>query len=195
MSNEKISDLIEQIAESIVFLEVEDVQSIAQIHSLFEKLTSEFADQETLKNVSLEIEDLLKDLLMDDVADIPAALDYINTCISAYQMFFRDGKDAGEVTFPKRNAGDNEDDKGLQLPDNVDESIFFEFIGRQSADLLEFESQIMGLEAENGTELLPDMKRYIHTLKGESGLMGLNEAESVCHRTEDIIEKGISPHL
>ncbi|MCK5520281.1 MAG: Hpt domain-containing protein, partial [Candidatus Marinimicrobia bacterium] len=194
MANENIVlELVEEISEALVFLELEDVQSIASVHSLFEKLTSKLVKKEDQHKVSLAIEDLLKDLLMEDVEDIPAALTYINSCMSAFQSIYRDGIINNDVVFPElASAGDN---TGLKLPNNVDESIFMEFIGRQETDLHEFESKIMDLDSGSVEEMIPELKRFIHTLKGESGLMGLSDSEAVCHKIEDIIENGFTPNL
>ncbi len=195
----KIAELLEKIAEAMVFMDTENVQDIAGMHSNFEELSSGLKKEgnEAFYSCSCGIEDLLKDLLMEEVADKDAALAYINACIVAFQEVYRDGRDAGSVTLPdvSGNGAGGAADSGFRLPDNVDESIFTEFISRQAPELLEFEAQIMALDSADRETQMPAMKRYIHTLKGESALMGLSEAEEVCHRAEDIIEIGYSPEL
>ena len=81
---------------------------------------------------------------------------------------------------------DNSQVSSPDLPSNVDEEIFTNFLSRQSGVLEEMECTILNIE--KGAEI-SEFKRLIHTLKGEAGVLGLQDIERLCHRTEDYIEK------
>ena len=69
-----------------------------------------------------------------------------------------------------------------------DESILNEFLTRQIDTLGEIENELLDMENEPGPEQLDDLKRFFHTLKGESGLLGFDDVAELCHATEDMIQ-------
>lgn len=74
----------------------------------------------------------------------------------------------------------------------MDEEIFFDFLNGQAAALQEIEAHIPALE--NGEcERLNDIRRRLHTLKGEAGVIGLTDLEYVCHELETILENPRNP--
>ncbi|HPN82235.1 MAG TPA: Hpt domain-containing protein [Spirochaetota bacterium] len=78
------------------------------------------------------------------------------------------------------------------LPENADMEIFTEFLSRQPGVLEEMEEYILALDRTRDEGSINKLKRLIHTMKGESGLLGLNEVQKVCHATESLLEEGSS---
>jgi len=76
------------------------------------------------------------------------------------------------------------------LPENADMEIFTEFLSRQPGVLEEMEEYILDLDRTRDEGSINKLKRLIHTMKGESGLLGLNEVQKVCHATETLLEDG-----
>ncbi len=76
------------------------------------------------------------------------------------------------------------------LPAHADESIFAEFLERQSEGINEMETMILDLEKSDDGFKLGALRRFIHTLKGESALLGLADVERLCHTTEDALNEG-----
>lgn len=76
----------------------------------------------------------------------------------------------------------------LTLPAYVDEAIMSDFLGRQGGVLEEMDSQILELERSGSSETFAEFRRLIHTLKGESGMLGLTGVEKLCHATEDALD-------
>ncbi len=74
----------------------------------------------------------------------------------------------------------------LNLPPNVDETIFTEFLARQGGVLEEVESHMLALENADDAALA-SLKRIIHTLKGETGLLGIEAVARLCHTMEDAL--------
>ena len=69
----------------------------------------------------------------------------------------------------------------------MDEAVFREFLSSQSVGLEELEGDILALDKGQG-EKLASLRRRIHTMKGESGMVGLEGMEEVCHALEDYID-------
>lgn len=70
----------------------------------------------------------------------------------------------------------------------VDDQIISEFLSRQKDGLAEIEETILGFEEGAPESAAEFLKRWIHTLKGESGLLGLNDVAELCHATEDMMQ-------
>jgi two-component system chemotaxis sensor kinase CheA len=75
------------------------------------------------------------------------------------------------------------------MPEWGDEKTLRDFLAGQKANLDELEAVI--LEMESGApEPRASFKRRLHTMKGEAGVLGLEDMEAVCHATEDFLEAG-----
>ncbi len=69
-------------------------------------------------------------------------------------------------------------------PQNDD--ILAEFLNHSKFVLEEMEKLIMESEAGNGSSA-EALKRLIHTMKGEAGVLGLSDVSAICHAAEDYI--------
>jgi two-component system chemotaxis sensor kinase CheA len=75
----------------------------------------------------------------------------------------------------------------LVLPAEVDEELFAEFLSTQRLALEELEQDILALEGGDQTRM-SELRRRIHTMKGESGVVGLEPLAEVCHAVEDFLD-------
>lgn len=75
----------------------------------------------------------------------------------------------------------------FELPDWVDEEIFHDFLSASKILLEELEGEILAY-AEGDESALRRFRGRLHGLKGEAGVLGLDELASVCHALEDRIE-------
>jgi two-component system chemotaxis sensor kinase CheA len=78
-------------------------------------------------------------------------------------------------------------ERQFELPEWVDETVFRDFISNHTDSIVDVEREIMEIEEGNGTALA-DLKRRVHTLKGEAGLIGLQPLEHLCHVVEELLE-------
>jgi len=75
------------------------------------------------------------------------------------------------------------------LPKNADEEIFKDFLINQINVMEDLEANIMKLDSDEGEHANFEIKRMLHTLKGEANLMGLKLVGDVCHESETYISK------
>lgn len=75
-----------------------------------------------------------------------------------------------------------------QVNSLVDDQIISEFLSRQKDGLTEIEETILGFEDDVADSEAEGLKRWIHTLKGEAGLLGLADVADLCHLTEDMMQ-------
>lgn len=96
---------------------------------------------------------------------------------------------SGEPNFPKGSTGEAVSDTGLE---GVDQAFLPEFIETHRLQLEEFESWLLNKEFKNddGEDTEALVKRYIHSLKGDAGSIGLKDIERTCHKVEDSLSQG-----
>ncbi len=83
------------------------------------------------------------------------------------------------------------------LPENVDPEIFSDFITKQVSVLDELEMYVINLDGPDGEEAISEIKRILHTLKGEANLVGFKNVGDICHKSETFLneEKDVSDYL
>jgi two-component system chemotaxis sensor kinase CheA len=83
---------------------------------------------------------------------------------------------------------DDEAPAGLKLSELVEDSIVSEFLGRQGDSIGEVQSMVIGFEDDVPEGAVDELKRWFHTIKGESGLLGLELLAELSHAAEDMLQ-------
>ncbi len=101
-----------------------------------------------------------------------------------------------------RNNGQSLKQEAIQgcsseLRVDVDQSLLVEFIERHIQGIEEFEAELLEAvtsgvvdldpSAEEAQQAARSINRYIHTLKGDAGSVGIIGIERACHRLEDLL--------
>ena len=76
---------------------------------------------------------------------------------------------------------------------SADKELLGEYLTEQRARLEEIEGVLLVLEKENSESHLADLRRALHTIKGDSGFLGLSEIEHIAHVAEDFLEASSYP--
>lgn len=79
-------------------------------------------------------------------------------------------------------------DTEFHLPPEVDEPLFNEFVSNTRLALDDLEREIEQLRLES-PDALAVVKRRLHTLKGEAGMLGLADLEHIIHCSETFLEQ------
>ncbi|MEM8711626.1 MAG: Hpt domain-containing protein, partial [Planctomycetota bacterium] len=84
------------------------------------------------------------------------------------------------------------DEADEHAEDAADDDLLALFVAAGTETLLELESAILTLDqvedAGEASEVIASLKRDIHTLKGECGVLSLHTAQEVWHEVENLIE-------
>jgi HPt (histidine-containing phosphotransfer) domain-containing protein len=75
-----------------------------------------------------------------------------------------------------------------------DEDILADFLSRQAVVLQELEVHILALEKGRAPESLAALLHILHTMKGDSGFLGLSSVEQLCHSTENYLQSAQYPY-
>jgi len=204
---EELLKLIEESAVQLVMVEPSDLSGLADLHTHFAKIHqhAQQVDSAAARQVKLiqsacgEATDLLEKIIMAEVADTTAAIESLNETTKLMQRL------ASEITAGEHVGPGGSSDKSLadqadaapegtgaspntpSLPANVDENIFREFLNSQPDVLASLEAAILAAEKDPSTENRDAVKAILHNLKGEAGLMGLQEVAASCHESESLL--------
>ena len=69
-----------------------------------------------------------------------------------------------------------------------DDMVFNNFAEELQTLSAALETMVLKFEKHPDSAILDDLKRLFHTLKGESGVLGLHDIEKLCHMVEDLLE-------
>lgn len=190
-------DILENLAGELVLAGPSDLQALAQVHAGLQELAGvpEVARRPLLAQAAAAAVALVEKVILCEAAAPAAALDTVARTVSALQSVLSAGCGEFEVAWPPElglalpaGADTAAPAAGaMALPPQVDAGIFAEFLARQPGVLDEAEALVLALEKGAGGEPLAQLKRLLHTLKGESALLGLDDVERLCHAAEDAL--------
>ena len=210
-----ISKRVRELSEAVILLEPTDLQALASVHSQFEEIESS-ASEAALPRIgeaSRAAATLIEQIILDEVPDPNAALSVIVETVTIIQRTLREGRSADHVSFPKElglapvtpsiPASESpvpEPAEPVTPPPgaaatHADEELLSEFINRQNGALEEIEEIILSLEKSFDEARLDNLRGLIHTMKGEAGVLGLDELQRVCHALEDRLGPHVAKHM
>lgn len=191
-------------ASDFIMLDPSDLPAMAHFVKRLEAQSEEMealsADHaSTLKHAAVR----LKGVILKDEADPDGAMQEISATIESLQCAAQQAGQGAEGAPSDEPTGVVEetpadDDSGTAPPPWVDDTIVAAYVEQQAHALPEMEERVLAFEKLRAPELLGDLRRLIHTLKGESGVVGALHIEKVCHRLEDYLDgpiDGVAPDV
>ncbi|MCC6220336.1 MAG: Hpt domain-containing protein [Deltaproteobacteria bacterium] len=184
----KLKELIDELSLTTVLLDEDDPSSlepiIASCQSL-QHLTQHHNSQQRLYAACLAF------LTASKSHDAKALFDQAKAFVTAAQDYIIDPSSA---VFP--NEHNTSTDKhiawGDDLAKDYDEDLLLDFIAQYDQSLDEFEADLLAnaykpKAASDSSDFNSSVRRYLHTLKGDSGTVGLIGISRATHILEDIL--------
>ena len=172
---------LNELAQQVVLLDTQDWQSLFAVQEQCTKLAELFdlADSPAQREIALNIHHMIDAIIQEKVTDIDAHLESLNEAVATLQE--SPVAQSGEMS-PEPSNSDIQKDP-----------IFIEFIGRALTflDGLEEQTRLLEKDAQN-TEALSIWRRDIHTIKGESGMLALDDVCAMCNAIEEALEQPLS---
>ncbi|MCE5229429.1 chemotaxis protein CheA [bacterium] len=197
---------VEELAGLIVQAEPSNLRLLADMHGRMEKI-EEWAATEGLRAAADAIKAtarLIEGIILEEVPDGQAALDVAGRAVTSLQAIVLAGRSPDEVTFPAELLGANEpptaETPAEKPPIKIDApaddaTILADFLARQDSVLEDIEKCILDIESPEKCEpAAAALKRLLHTLKGEAGMLGLANVEKTCHESEDLLGGPLPDH-
>ncbi len=180
---------LEKISSDWVLADSGDLQVLAALHAELTGIVGECEEnvrEAVSRHCNVAIGSLEK-LIMGESQDPTQELHSISSSISGLYSVVSDGLPQRKGSAPPRSKkAVPKNEKSANMA--VDENILRDFLGRQPGVLENLEERILAMEKLPDTKTLEDIQRILHTLKGESALLGMSEVEKLCHKAEDFLE-------
>lgn len=171
--------------------DVDDLAALVNLQESFQSLHSE-VDSDELSSLAQAVDSaasLVEEIILRETEDANATFELICKIVEF----------AGEV-LQAVEAGESPDsissplDAGGQAGapsggEDIDEELLSAWVSECEHSLAELESTVVEVEdASDPGELIAEIRRAVHTLKGESGVLSLHVAQKLCHEAESLID-------
>lgn len=206
MNNEQLSSIIEKLALEVVLIDHTEIDEMGDIVELFTQIVNWAEDnsQTILLHAASECAAIMTKLIAQSDPSPEESFSFITSAISEIQSHARNEFNFMAMVLPaipgiKVPETENSNVKtspapdkiGLRhpttLPGHLDNELFAEFLALQTGNLDKMEALILSIEEQSDESSIIELKRMIHTIKGEAGFLNLGEIETLCHLTEDIL--------
>ncbi len=162
---------IQAAAKAAVLTDAGDLQSLVALGDLLRQLSTDASGEgiAEVARTSAEAADLSDAIVLRQVDDVEAAfrrvIEAVRACDTAIE----------QASAPAREPADPE--------------LLLAWVASCESSLPEIEHLAVTAESHGLTpETAADIRRRIHTLKGECGVLSLSEAQSLCHDLESLID-------
>ena len=175
--------VLEDLAGAVMGTDAADEAGVARLIAIFDELAA--AGDPACATAAAETAARVR-AASADVRALGAALDAASEEVARMQEALAKAARAQPTPAPMPE-GASADPGALVLPDWGDEKVLREFLAAQRGSLEELEEEILAMEGGDA-ERRGAFRRRLHTMKGEAGVLGLDDMERICHATEDFIE-------
>lgn len=200
MSAGDVVKQITDVSQALIMADTNDPRALAELASQFEKI-SDLEEQDcppVIARASASVADLIKTAILDESCDKAAQLDVVSRTLSVMQLAAEGETDTARIVFPSelgyQAPGAPEKPAGTNaVPPDADDEIFAMFLAEQKSTLEDIESHILNIEKGDDPEAEAALRRVLHTLKGEAGVLGLTDVANLCHAVEDFLDTAGAP--
>ena len=187
-----VTEHVEKLAEQVVSTEPSDLRGLAEMHTGLLEVASWAREQNAPRtaDAATKSAELVESIILGECADAAEALNAVGAAVTTYQQVTRGDVPDADAEYPGRLVGEATGGSGftVSLPPYVDEAIFSEFLTRQQGGLEDMEELILATEHGGDENKVAELRRQIHTLKGEAALLGLEDVERLCHTVEEHLQ-------
>lgn len=168
---------VEQLARMTVLSDAADLPGLVAIQEQAVTLATELDE-----NKASEVAELARQIskLAESIV--------LRTMPNADQAFQEIGKVIDRLQASAASAGSDQPapDSASQASDN---ELISSWISSCEGMLTELEGRLLSLEkTPDDKEVIADIRRTMHTLKGECGVLSLHAAQQLCHEAESLID-------
>ncbi len=103
------------------------------------------------------------------------------------------GSTGDEITGISQEMAQEDDGSEGEGAFAADKELLAEYLEEQKNRLEQIEGHLLSLENEASEGALADLRRALHTIKGDSGFLGLSEVVQITHEAETFLEENSPP--
>jgi two-component system chemotaxis sensor kinase CheA len=191
-----IKQTVEELAKATALADAENLPALVEMQDAFQRLKDQIDndDLKGLEDVAQCASELLEDIVLRQIDDTEEAFGLISQTVEYAQQVVdavERGESATVVPSPFAPAGD---DAGNALPtEAIDMELLAAWLSELDQKLQEVENAVIEVETvDDPSELIAEIRRHVHTIKGECGVLSLGEAQKHCHDAESLIDHCIN---
>ena len=218
MSQEKVVQLLNDLAADVVMLEPGDLSGLGQLLKGIEELEKPevSAGFEYLLPRAEQLRDVIVTIIYDEFKDSEKSFELLSKSISEIQKALRDGPESCAAVTPEGPAvsvikeavvvkesaveiesesvaedqsQDSSDELFAGVDFSQDQDLYQGFIAESNEHLDTIEENILNLEQDpENLEILNAIFRPFHTIKGVSGFMNLKQMNVIAHHLENLLD-------
>ncbi len=199
MYSKEFRDTIEIISMNLIDLDEKDHQEMASLLIYLDLLKTETSQHNNLSLTKLvnSIISLIEKLILidiDPIDNVDSVYEQINEGFEHFKKIIDSSQDAINIPEEIQTHIDNikiqQSQKEELNFEQADDDIFADFINEAREYVVLLENHMLELEKyPNNLNLINDIFRPFHTLKGVSGFMGLKKINYISHEAENILDK------
>lgn len=197
-AKDRVKELIEKTAEQFVMDDLSDAAVLENLSGAFVSMAEDLDGFFPLcARAAWAAGGILHQAAANGGRLLEKEMRSVEKTISAIQSLVGKDVDEKELDLPEELVADagldadrdrREAQAGPAAP-AADPEILEEYLAQQEAVIPEMEELVLSFEQHPDPGVLKELKRLLHTAKGEAGVIGLSRIERVCHQVEDYIER------
>jgi len=199
---DKLIDLIEQAASAINMLSPTDLSELERLQTILDQINRTIAEisegpaelLEEAKGTTSGAAEMLQKILQQEVEDTTQSIEAVSQAVSALQSLIEQVTEAG--------TGPDIEPAEADLPASVktvpqeacvipeeDVSLVLDFITETGEHIESAEAGLLELESRpDDKEIINQIFRAFHTIKGMAGFLNLTEIGSLAHLAESLLD-------
>jgi two-component system chemotaxis sensor kinase CheA len=172
---------IASIAKALALVDAGDLQSLVALHDLLVETAGGSFDQgDGIRDTLSEAAGLVEGIILRQFDDVEETLRRLTALVDALD----DGDDASD---------DSNEESPTSPTELIDDELLSAWLAECDSGLAEAEAAILSIEhadpASPDAETVAEIRRRVHTLKGECGVLSLDDAQSILHDAEWLIDE------
>lgn len=178
---------IETIAKSVVMTDASDLPALVELQQHLKQL-----EQEALAGHASDVAEgaaaaatIIDDLVMRTIDDVDAAFRLLVEAIETIQLL-------ADSAAPSEAGTEVPDRSPAEPVDGCDDDLLQAWVSNCLLAISDLEALVLAIEAEEvGADTvgaLADLRRSLHTIKGECGVLAQHDAQSLFHEAESLVD-------
>lgn len=201
MYSEEFLERIENLSLNLVDLDEKDYPALASLLLIIDLIKEDVKkfNNSTLDKILNIICNFIEKLILKDIdpIDDPEAIyEAIYMNFENLKKIINSSKDSINIPNDVQEQLDNVDENKTAVSkdvielDQADDDLFMDFVNEAKEYVILLETHMLELEKHpNNLNLINEIFRPFHTLKGVSGFMGLRKINHISHEAENILDK------
>jgi len=201
-NDNKLTKLIEQASLAINTLSPADLSEVENLQKILDQINQSITGTtdgpaellEQAKGATSDSVEVLQKILQKDIVDSTQSMEIVSQAIVVLQDLI-DQVSEKQVISDSENINENSEEtvestpqKDITIPEE-DVPLILDFIAESGEHIESAEAGLLELENKpNDNEVLNQIFRAFHTIKGMAGFLNLNEIGSLAHSAENLLD-------